>query len=249
MILGKPRTCYSRQQKLILETFYMEEKFITFYEADELAKQLDIGHEQVMTWFKNRRASEKNTSKSNSTNKPKLFRPFSPSPPPVSQSSNASTASASSCQSSQSTVSGNVTNDYNDERDNSIGFRYFPMLPKKPKPNTFFRPFLDDSEDSSIQPIRSCVITPNPNYKPIGMETTSNDNLNTIKRENQLDCVKTDKQQVKPYAFSVNEFEYLLQQNIRANQQEKLREKQLAYISVSYDNKQLMSIPVKFRRQ
>lgn len=191
--------------------------------------------ERVKGWFRRRRKSEKSKNV-RSTSSTKLFRPFLPSP--VKESSNPSSTSPVSL---QSTGSSYVTNDW-PTRSNTIGSRSScSVVPKKRWSTAFFRPFIDNNQLSPSQSMCS-VITPNSNFKP---EITSNGTPQMSNRRIQFDRVKTGQELMKPCGFSVAEFEQYLQQNIKSKQQKPSPDNQLAYISVSYNNNHLMSIPIK----
>uniref|UniRef100_A0A0K0F2J8 Homeobox domain-containing protein n=1 Tax=Strongyloides venezuelensis TaxID=75913 RepID=A0A0K0F2J8_STRVS len=51
----KPRTAFTKEQIMILEDKFNNQKYLTSAERFELAKKLDMTESQVKTWFQNRR--------------------------------------------------------------------------------------------------------------------------------------------------------------------------------------------------
>ncbi|XP_036983396.2 tetrapeptide repeat homeobox protein 2-like [Artibeus jamaicensis] len=77
----KQRTVYSVEQQKELETFFQNKHYPSYDERETLAARLNLQEQQVLVWFKNRRAKQSRLQRATSTQQPgPQARASSPSP-------------------------------------------------------------------------------------------------------------------------------------------------------------------------
>lgn len=205
-------------------------------DANQLREEPKMHQGKVKKRLENRHKLELDMDVPKPKRSTKLFRPFSPEPELQSSDEYATDESpklVASEQSVQVQLEHEYAKNHQQTHQNSTVSQQCSMIPKKRRSAALFRPFIDNNSN------------PNPNSKPLEVKSTSNDNLNIISRSIQFDRLKTGKELMQPCEFSAVEFESFLKQNINSKQQNELPNDQLTYISVSYNNNHLMSIPVK----